>query len=184
MKKKYAIVIRLLLLVGVAGVLALTAQAPSMTASAALPPRPTPSPTPIPTLPPTPTSAPAPTSPPTATAKAAPPQAISGAILQLQVNFAPAWPWDTAHWQTLWTIVQWQDDLGNWHDVKSWQGSLDERVYRQGYKTWWVAAENLGQGPFRWTIYKNQGGELLNISAPFNLPATAGEHLTVQVSLD
>jgi hypothetical protein len=24
-----------------------------------------------------------------------------------------------------WTVVQWQDTAGNWHDVEGWQGWLD-----------------------------------------------------------
>lgn len=164
-------VIRLLLLVGVVGVLTLAMSQPSITVSAALPPRPTPSPTPIPTLPPTPTPL------------AASPKIANGGVIQLQISFDPDWPWDVAHWQTLWTVVQWQDQRGVWHDVEGWQGSLDELVNVQGYKSWWVASENLGRGPFRWAIYKSQGGILLYISEPFDLPATSSERVTVEASL-
>jgi len=209
---KYITVIRLLLLIGVVGVLVLAAQQPAMTAScangqcqaaAALPPRPTPSPTPVPT--PQPTSTPS--KPATETT---PQQAMSGGVIQLEVSFAPEWPWEQVHWQTLWTIVQWQDHKRHWQDVKGWQGTLDELVNAhetsspshriplkqpsnsdrvvslrspQGYKSWWVAPGDLGRGPFRWAIYKSEGGTLLHTSEPFNLPATSGERLTIEAPI-
>lgn len=188
-------IIRLLLLIGVAGLLLLATQQSAMTASAALPPRPTPSPTPIPTTTPGPTAG-------TTTL------ATNGGIIQLWVSFAPSlhsdmtnWQaqhrtvksrlqenphlrWDAAHWQTLWTLVQWQDHQGNWHDVEGWQGLLDELMNAQGYKSWWVAPGDLGRGPFRWAIYKSEGGTLLHTSEPFNLPATSGERLTIEAPIE
>lgn len=79
----------------------------------------------------------------------------------------------------LWTIVQWQDELENWHDVEGWQGTLDAG----NKKVWWVAAADFGKGPFRWTVYQAQGGELLSESPPFYLPDSAGETVRIEVSL-
>lgn len=47
-----------------------------------------------------------------------------------------------------WTVVQWQDSAGNWHDVEGWRGTLDDR----GVRRWWVDAKDFGTGPFRWVI--------------------------------
>ncbi len=47
-----------------------------------------------------------------------------------------------------WSVVQWQDVNGNWHDVEGWRGTLDS----SGYIRWWVAAKDFGTGPFRWVI--------------------------------
>ncbi len=77
-----------------------------------------------------------------------------------------------------WTVVQWQDTAGNWHDVEGWQGWLDAT----GGKVWWVAARDFGTGPFRWAIYRSKAGELLAISQPFYLPNAAGEIIRVEVS--
>ncbi len=80
---------------------------------------------------------------------------------------------------TLWTIVQWQDDLGGWHDVEGWKGTLDE-----GYKkVWWVAVADFNKGPFRWVIYQGQGGKLLAISEPFDLPNMPNQTTSVEVWL-
>jgi hypothetical protein len=77
----------------------------------------------------------------------------------------------------LWTVVQWQDRLGGWHDVEGWQGTLDA----DGKKTWWVDKTDLGKGPFRWKIV--QDGELLAASESFYLPGSRGEVVKVSVSL-
>jgi len=47
-----------------------------------------------------------------------------------------------------WSVVQWQDSAGNWHDVEGWRGTLDNR----GVRRWWVAAKDFGTGPFRWVV--------------------------------
>lgn len=78
----------------------------------------------------------------------------------------------------IWTVVQWQDALGDWHDVAGWQGTLDEG----NVKTWWVGAEDLGTGPFRWVVQFD--GEALGTSAVFLLPQQPGEKLIVPISLD
>jgi len=90
----------------------------------------------------------------------------SGAI-QLTVSSAPA---------DLWTVVQWQDALGGWHDVSNWQGALDD-----GIKTWWVSSADYGKGPFRWVV--SQGGEELAASDSFTLPTAKGQVVRVFVSL-
>lgn len=83
----------------------------------------------------------------------------------------------TAAQTGLWTVVQWQDNLGDWHDVEGWQGTLDEG----DVKVWWVARADLGKGPFRWLV--TQGGELVATSEAFYLPGSAGETTRVSVSL-
>jgi len=79
----------------------------------------------------------------------------------------------------LWTIVQWQDSAGGWHDIEGWQGTLNE-----GHKKgWWVAPAIFGEGPFRWTVYQSKGGQLLATSDSFYLPASAGKKVRVGMSL-
>lgn len=79
----------------------------------------------------------------------------------------------------LWTIVQWQDGLGAWHDVAGWQGWLDE-----GWrKAWWVEEKDLGTGPFRWALLCDCCCEAWAVSAPFDLPAEPGQVLRVVVVL-
>ncbi len=110
-------------------------------------------------LPPRPTAVPTPVRP-----------KLDGGILELHMEGrAPA---------GLWTVVQWQDIQDDWHDVVGWQGTLDEG----NIKTWWVGAENLGTGPFRWVVKLD--GAVLVASEEFFLPAQPGEKLQVTVSLD
>jgi len=68
-----------------------------------------------------------------------------------------------------WSVVQWQDVNGHWQSVDGWHGSLDNT----GYIRWWVAVKDFGTGPFRWVVGQSN-------SAPFNLPAGAGQTLTVE----
>ncbi len=145
---------------------------PQATASAPDPPPALP-----PTLVPTPTSAPKPTSPP-----------ATGGLIELQVQFPKAWPWDDTHWQELWTVVQWLDDKGVWRTVEGWQGTLNDIAIGEdgtvtGYKTWWAASDYLGKGPFRWIVYDSQGGATLAMSEFFYLPDTSNETVKVEVSL-
>ena len=94
-----------------------------------------------------------------------------GAHIVLQVPSAPA---------GVWTIVQWQDSAGGWHDIDGWQGTLDEG----DQKMWWLAPDLFGKGPFRWLVYQStERDELLATSASFHLPDAAGEKLWVEVSL-
>ena len=116
-----------------------------------------------------------------------PEEKAPGATLKLQVVFDADWPWPDAPWQELWTVAQWQDPEGDWHDVQGWQGTLDgvgskgEQVI--GYKGWWVGVEHLGGGPFRWQIYQGQGGWLLATSDPFDLPAAVKQVTVVEITL-
>jgi hypothetical protein len=111
-----------------------------------------------------------------------------GAQLVLLVQFPNSWPWESAHWQELWTVVQWQDPhTGLWHTVEGWQGTLDtvevdEAGLVTGEKTWWVGKDELGKGPFRWLVYREQGGGLLTTSTAFDLPGVAGTSVTVTVT--
>jgi hypothetical protein len=52
-----------------------------------------------------------------------------------------------------------------------------------GKKTWWVAGRDLGTGPFRWRVYRSEGGSLLATSEPFDLPGAVGATVTVEVVL-
>jgi hypothetical protein len=83
----------------------------------------------------------------------------------------------------LWTVVQWQDVQGHWHDVDTWRGSLDEINNHKGDKLWWVYARDYGTGPFRWVIYDQPDGQLLATSRSFNLPAATNQHEIVEVTL-
>ena len=79
----------------------------------------------------------------------------------------------------LWTIVQWEDAVGNWHNVDSWQGTLDEG----NRKIWWVAKADFDKGPFRWTVLQGQAGKLLAASESFHLPHIANERVRIILTL-
>jgi hypothetical protein len=91
----------------------------------------------------------------------------------------------------VWTVIQWQDAWGNWHDVEGWRGTLDGVSITEsggdedvvGLKTWWVAESDLGKGPFRWVIYQNEGGQLIGTSEPFQLPNFNGGATTVTTTV-
>jgi hypothetical protein len=95
----------------------------------------------------------------------------TGGYIKLQVDAAPA---------EMWTVVQWVDANGDWHDVDGWQGTLDDGVT----KLWWVAPKDFATGPFRWAAYAAPEGELLGLSAEFNLPAQVKETVFVDLVLD
>jgi hypothetical protein len=75
----------------------------------------------------------------------------------------------------VWTVVQWQDSAGGWHDVEGWRGTLE-----RGQKIWWVAQRDFGTGPFRWVIYEGQGGKLLATSESFYLPDSAEQWFWIE----
>ena len=81
----------------------------------------------------------------------------------------------------MWTLIQWQDAFGKWHDVQGWQGTFEPG----GKVQWWVGAENLGQGPFHWLVYSERDdGDLLATSDPFDLPAYGGQRVLVELTLE
>jgi hypothetical protein len=93
-----------------------------------------------------------------------------GAHIVLHVPSAP---------DGVWTIVQWQDTAGGWHNVESWSGALDDGTQ----KMWWLAPDLFGKGPFRWLVYQGERGKLLATSDSFYLPDAEMEELWVEVSL-
>ncbi len=66
-----------------------------------------------------------------------------------------------------WSVVQWQDSAGNWHDVEGWRGTLDS----QGYIRWWVDAKDFGTGPFRWVI---TGGDSVSVADEWSTGGSGG----------
>ncbi len=123
--------------------LSLLGNAPVQARPDALPPRPSPSPTPKPR-----------------------PDPVGAAIeLRFQSAVRPS--------PVLSTGVQWQDGLGQWHDVTGWQGAPDEWYADGGRKTWWVSEAHLGEGPFRWLVYGENG--VIASSVPFTMPLAAGQ---------
>lgn len=112
-----------------------------------------------------PASSAPPTSPPPAAAPAA--ATSEGAWIELYVPDADP---------ELWTVVQWQDARGGWHDVEGWQGTLDDRK-----KRWWVAPGHFGNGPFRWVLLRERGGPPLATSQTFNLPGNALDVLGIEL---
>jgi hypothetical protein len=112
---------------------------------------------------------PRPTPMPTATAPSGPSSPAGGAI-RLRVEGAPA---------DVWTMVEWQDAVGGWHVVEGWQGTLEaDRT-----KTWWVAAADLGRGPFRWIVLSADRRKVLTASALFQLPGRPREVVRVELNV-
>lgn len=79
----------------------------------------------------------------------------------------------------LWSVVQWQGDAGNWHDVAGWRGVVDK-----GRTIWWVEQKDFGKGPFRWVIQQGEGGPVVATSAPFTLPSQLRKALIVEVRVE
>ncbi len=92
------------------------------------------------------------------------------AHIELQVQAAPAGAW---------SVVQWQDSDGNWHDVEGWRSVLGS----SGHQRWAVEAKDFNTGPFRWVVMRGRSGSIAGISDSFNLPAGANETVPVTVSL-
>jgi hypothetical protein len=106
---------------------------------------------------------------------------LSGAPIELRVRFSQAA--QAARWQELWTVVQWQDAFGSWHDVEGWKGALDEISGGEGKKVWWVYQRDLSKGPFQWSVYQSPSGKLLARSEPFYLPGADGRVVRMSVTL-
>ncbi len=135
----------------------------------------------LPPLPPRPTPQPTPTSmPDTIPSSNGSPD---GGLITLYVRADPEVMREIGHWRNIWTEVQWQDGLRNWHDVSGWRGVLDRFSGGLGRKTWWVAKGHLGAGPFRWVIYDGRGGDPLAYSEPFYLPSHPGRIVAVEVTI-
>jgi len=161
-------VLGLLTLLGLVGG-GLRVQAATARNAIPLSPQTTPRPSPFPTE--TPTPSPTPTSLPTTTpVPTQPPLEPPGAYIRLHVTAPP---------RDLWTIVQWQDALGGWHDVEGWQGTLDAAEL----KTWWVAEKDFGTGPFRWALYGGRGSPFLATSEAFDLPDAPKRVVMVEVTI-
>jgi len=105
-----------------------------------------------PNLPPRPTLTPTPTPTPTP-------------VIPAPVNLARILLVAGSTYEGAWTVVQWQDKPGVWHDVEGWQGHV-----RNGWIRWRVATKDWGTGPFRWLVYDKAGGTLLASTASFTLP--------------
>ena len=149
-----------LLLVMIAG-LFLSNSTP-LQASVSLPPRPTltATPTNTPSPPPVNTTTPPPSPVKTDTPK---PENLARILLVAGSVYEGAW-----------TVVQWQDKPGMWHDVEGWQGHV-----RNGWIRWRVAPKDWGTGPFRWLVYDKAGGTFLASTASFTLPGDPNQTIWV-----
>lgn len=78
----------------------------------------------------------------------------------------------------LWSVVQWHDEQGGWHDIENWRGSVVN-----GRTIWWVLEQDFGKGPYRWLVFDQEGGNLLATSDTFNFPSEPKEQLVVEVVL-
>ncbi len=146
------------------------------------PPRPTPPVPDRPGLPPRPDDPPQP-DPTPVTPPPLPAAPDRGGLIELWVRFDPAWPWDEYPWQGMETLVQWQDGLGEWHNVDSWRGGFDECKGNDARKSWWVSEDHFGSGPFRWVLYLRRGDETLVVSESFDMPSVHGEIVRVSITL-
>lgn len=136
------------------------------TAASGFPPRPTLIPTE--TAVPTATSLPVPTATPSSSTNT--PQTDSGgALIYLHVPTPPS---------DLQTVVQWQDGLGNWHDIEGWRGTLNQA----NFIVWWVAPHDLGAVWYRWQVY-TADGRITTHSDAFSLPTQPNQNLHILVTL-
>lgn len=86
--------------------------------------------------------------------------------------------------QGLWTVVQWLDGVGNWHDVDGWEGVPAGASSNGAHIAWKVDDSLFGKGPFRWVVEQGSGGAITGASAAFYLPHDPGEIVPVMVTLD
>ena len=97
--------------------------------------------------------------------------AVNGGQIQLNVTDAAGGEW---------TAIEWQDPYtGEWTMVDGWRGDLASG----GEQVWWVGKDSLGDGPFRWLVYNEEGGDLLATSVEFYLPASNGFVTIVTMTL-
>lgn len=115
--------------------------------------------------------------------EAALPPPREGATIELRVRPPESGTPAGLHWKELWTIVQWQDGLGAWHDVEGWQAPLERVANGELGKVWAVGPKDLGSGPFRWVILRGRRGVQLGSSEPFHMPLHGGETTRVEVTL-
>jgi hypothetical protein len=79
----------------------------------------------------------------------------------------------------VWTIVQWQDGVGRWHDVEGWRAQVEQ----DQPVNWWVAPEDTNTGPYRWLVYQDQDRRVVVwASEAFYLPKR-GETLVVTTAV-
>lgn len=100
------------------------------------------------------------------------PPPITGAMIQLQTSTAMPGAW---------TVVEWQNEHGDWYVVTGWQGHLDDG--NDDMKSWWVYPDDFNSAPFRWQVYESETGALLATSENFHLPAKNLEIIIVEVDL-
>jgi len=82
-----------------------------------------------------------------------------------------------------WVGVQWQDALGAWHPVDSWQAPLVPSPATQiSTGQFAVLPADYGDGPFRWVINTSEGGPVWATSARFFLPEGDGATLAMTVA--
>ena len=90
----------------------------------------------------------------------------AGCLIELSVQIGPEY---AAYGRELWTAVEWWDDDGALRTVEGWQGPPDYLETGMASKSWWFSTPQLDQGPFRWAVYRGQGGALLGTSETFFL---------------
>ncbi len=86
--------------------------------------------------------------------------------------------------RSLWTVMQWQDGLGQWHDIPGWQGPLDIVTGDIGRKVWVFPATMSGSGPFRWRVCPRPPDGINQwcvVSDAFELPYGAREYINLQL---
>ncbi len=111
-------------------------------------------------------------------ANPAAPATLFGGSIELRLPGCPA---DVC--QRLWTVMQWQDGTGAWHDVEGWQGPPEVAPEGGVHKHWVVSPDDLGKGPFRWVVLRGRGGEMLAASQPFRLPALSGDVTEIDLAV-
>ena len=79
----------------------------------------------------------------------------------------------------LWTEIEWKNEKGKWEDVNGWQGFFTD----ENNVFWCVGENDLGAYWYRWKIYDQQGGVLIETSKTFQLPKSVGETTLIEVTL-